>query len=277
MRSLRDAAISCLKKLIHWAMSTRSGEKLLRLASEEREIYRHDRGVQRISAAVGARLGVRVLNGPFAGLTYPALTSAGSALFPKILGSYEQELHPLVESLIARGYSTIVNIGAAEGYYAVGLAIRVPQATVYAFEADPSSAGQLAALAAANAVADRVITRGLCTAADLTALPLTGRPLIISDCEGAEVTLLDPRAVPALTMCDILLEFHPLRAADPYALFRERFAATHEIEIIDVQPRNPGAYPALGFLSSVEREHVLFEGPRAVGWGFFRAKATANA
>jgi hypothetical protein len=273
---LRDAVISGLKNAIRWAMGTRAGGKLLRLASEEREIYLHDRGVQRISTDVAARLGSRVLAGPFTGLAYPAFTSAGSALFPKIIGSYEQELQPLIESLIARAYRIVVDIGAAEGYYAVGMATRLPHAAVYAFEADPRGAAQLAALAAANGVADRVIARGLCTVADLAALDLNGWPLIISDCEGAEVMLLDPRAVPALTRCDILLEFHTLRDTDPYALFRERFAETHDIEIIDVQPRDPSAYPALGFLSRVDREHVLFEGPRAVGWGFFSAKSRAS-
>jgi hypothetical protein len=274
--ALRDATISGLKKAIRWALGTRAGGKLLRLASEEREIYLHDRGVRQISDKVAARLGSRVLAGPFAGLVYPTFTSAGSALFPKILGSYEQELQPLIESLIGRAYSTVVDIGAAEGYYAVGIAKRLPRSTVYAFEADPRGAAQLTALAAANGVADRVIARGLCTVADLTALDLKGRPLIISDCEGAEVMLLDPRAVPALARCDILLEFHSLGSTDPYGLFRERFAATHDIEIIDVQPRDPMAYAALGFLTRVDREHVLFEGPRAVGWGFFSAKPRAN-
>lgn len=269
---VRDAALSALKQMIRWAMGTRFGEKLLRLASEERQLYVHDRGVKRIAAEVQARLGSRVLAGPFTGLDYPAFTSAGSALFPKLLGSYEEELQPVIESLVAHGYATVIDIGAAEGYYAVGMARRLPRATVYAFEADARGAAQLSALATANGVADRVIARGRCTLQDLAGLDLSGRPLIISDCEGAEVTLLDPHAVPALASSDILLEFHSLRGADPHALFLERFRATHDIRIIDVQPRDPDAYPALGFLSTVDREHVLYEGPRAVGWGFFSAR-----
>ena len=47
--SMRNAAISSLKKVIRLAMGTRLGEKVLRLASEEREIYLHDHGVERIS------------------------------------------------------------------------------------------------------------------------------------------------------------------------------------------------------------------------------------
>ena len=274
---VRDAALSALKKMIRWAMGTRPGEKLLRLASEERQLYLHDRGAERLAPEVGARLGSRVMAGPFAGLEYPTFRSSGSALFPKILGSYEQELQPLIESLVARDYSTVIDIGAAEGYYAVGMARRLPRATVYAFEANARGAAQLSEVAIANGVADRVIARGRCNVEDLVALDLTGRPLIISDCEGAEVALLDPRAVPALTHCDILLEFHSLRGADPHALFRERFRGTHDIQIIDVQPRDPDAYPALGFLSAADREHVLYEGPRAVGWGLFSAKARAGS
>lgn len=35
-----------------------------------------------------------VRTGPFAGLRYPALRAHGSVLVPKLLGTYEAELHP---------------------------------------------------------------------------------------------------------------------------------------------------------------------------------------
>jgi len=40
----------------------------------------------------------------------------------KLLGFYEQPLQPYIEQVIQTGYPTIINIGCAEGYYAVGLA-----------------------------------------------------------------------------------------------------------------------------------------------------------
>src|SRR4051794_40351820 len=67
--------------------------------------------------------GPQVQTGPFAGLEF-ARASAEGCHVPKLLGCYERELHGLVEAAVADGYDDIVNIGCAEGYYAVGLARR---------------------------------------------------------------------------------------------------------------------------------------------------------
>src|SRR6516162_7464404 len=40
-----------------------------------------------------------VRHGPFRGMKYTAEKSVGSVLVPKLLGSYERELHPLLERL----------------------------------------------------------------------------------------------------------------------------------------------------------------------------------
>ena len=69
-----------------------------------------------------------VRHGPFAGLQYPELTAVGSALYPKLLGSYQREIQGWIEEICAAGYSEIVDVGFAEGYYAVGLARRLPRA-----------------------------------------------------------------------------------------------------------------------------------------------------
>ena len=60
-----------------------------------------------------------VISGPFAGMQY-VNTSVGSALEPKILGTYELELHDVFERLLDKDFAAIVNVGAGEGYLAVG-------------------------------------------------------------------------------------------------------------------------------------------------------------
>src|SRR6516164_6432959 len=61
-----------------------------------------------------------VLSGPFAGLRYLDEPIWGP-IEPKWLGTYEQELLPVIQQIIQTPYSTIIDIGSAEGYYAVGL------------------------------------------------------------------------------------------------------------------------------------------------------------
>ena len=101
-----------------------------------------------------------VRHGPFAGMRYPAAESVGSALFPKLLGSYEQELHPWVERLCHNHYTEVVDVGCAEGYYAVGLALRLPGARVYAFDVSPHAMRRCADMARLNGVLDRVTIGG---------------------------------------------------------------------------------------------------------------------
>ena len=84
---------------------------------------------------VRQRTDCKVRLGPFAGMRYVS-NSIGGAYLPKLLGIYERELTQVMEAACARQPRLIVDIGAAEGYYAVGLALRNPQATVIAFEAE---------------------------------------------------------------------------------------------------------------------------------------------
>jgi hypothetical protein len=70
-------------------------------------------------------------------------------------------LHPALASFISRKPHQIVNIGCAEGYYAVGLAWRLPNAKVDAFRSDPRAREFCAELARLNGVEARVRIYGL--------------------------------------------------------------------------------------------------------------------
>src|SRR6185437_13753235 len=71
---------------------------------------------------------IEVLNGPFKGLKFVGQSNIG-VIIPKWVGSYESQLHPIIESVVSAGdYQTIIDVGAAEGYYSVGLAWRLPEA-----------------------------------------------------------------------------------------------------------------------------------------------------
>src|SRR3954454_22153756 len=92
--------------------------------------------------------GLTVSGGPFARLVYP--DRAPISLVPKLLGIYERELHGAIEAAIRAQPDVIVNVGAADGYYAVGLARRLPAATVIAYEADAGQRELCRRVAAAN-------------------------------------------------------------------------------------------------------------------------------
>ena len=127
-----------------------------------------------------------VRNGPFKGLKYPEFISYGSAISPKIIGSYESELHPIIEEFCKKEYSQIINIGSGEGYYAVGLAKRIPNAVIHAYELLPEAQKFIKQMAELNGVANRIVIHGNCTEEELLSFSYSNRTLIICDCEGAE-------------------------------------------------------------------------------------------
>ena len=85
------------------------------------------RDLRRLEAAVNLACNGRVASGPFAGMRHGDI-AVGSVLTVKLLGTYEKELWPIIDQIIATAYPLIIDIGAAEGYYAVGLAMRIPAA-----------------------------------------------------------------------------------------------------------------------------------------------------
>ena len=71
-----------------------------------------------------------VQDGPFRGMEYKCDSIWGSK-YPKLVGSYEFELQPIVRYLFQKKFDTVINIGAAEGYYAVGWATGVQELCYY--------------------------------------------------------------------------------------------------------------------------------------------------
>jgi hypothetical protein len=180
--------------------------------------------------------GGRVTAGPFRGMRYLD-RAVGSALPPKLLGTYEQERHPWIEEIAGMGYEDVHVVGCAEGYYAVGLALRTQGCRVFAYDLDPSAARLLRRLAARNGVGPRVEFRGGFSPASIFA-PTTAPTLVICDTEGAELELLDPRRAPSLLRADILVEVHDAATGTIEQLLRERFEATHRIRRLAAVPRS---------------------------------------
>jgi hypothetical protein len=184
-----------------------------------------------IAAHVLKHNGETVREGPFAGMHYNDHSTEGCHI-AKLLGVYEQPLHPSIEALISPDVRTVLNVGSAEGFYAVGFARRMPWARIVARDADPRAPVQVQALAAKNGVADRVITAGVIDHAGFAEYDDAGT-LLVCDIEGAEAQLLDPVAAPPLTRMRILVESHEILQPGVTQLLTDRFAASHTIQRVE--------------------------------------------
>lgn len=192
--------------------------------------------------------------GPFRGMKIELSPLSGRHLLGYLLGSQELELHAAIEQVAERRYRTILNIGAADGYYAVGLAMRAPQAQVEAFEGLPEFHPVIGRTARTNGVATRVSINGICTVATLRERLEAASPpaLIVMDIEGSEVEFLDPEAVPQLAHADILVETHDAFVAGATETVTGRFSATHEVTCYTARPRMLEDFPP-GFLPWLRR------------------------
>jgi len=180
----------------------------------------------------------------------------GSVLLPKVLGQYERELHPAIERALCRVAKRVAVVGCAEGYYAVGFARRLPESHIFAFDSDLLAQTLCLALARANSSESRVTVAGACQASDLQAVLRAG-DLVFCDVDGFEVELLNPEKAPVLLECDLLVELHePLRAGSAQTVL-ERFRASHEVSIIDAQPRRASNFPQFAFLGTPDVEFAL--------------------
>lgn len=171
--------------------------------------------------------------GPFAKMILPGGGyKVGSKLIPKFTGTYEAELYPSVEELIALRPPLFIDVGCAEGYYAVGMAMRCPQAQVIAYDIEAAARAACKATAAANGVLERVSIREKCDPKTLLAMNLPERSVIMSDCEGYEKDLFTPDVVRHLKDCYLLIEIHDLYDPSISGTLRERFKDTHHLKII---------------------------------------------
>lgn len=215
--------------------------------------------------------GLVVQTGPFKGMRYSVRASEG-ARAPRLLGTYESTLWPVIADIIAARYGLVIDIGAAEGYYAVGLARALPGARVIARDSDVVAQALCQRLAEDNGVAGRVEIGGLWSHADF-ALCTTARTVVLCDIEGAEDDLLDPVRAPGLGAADILVEVHEAVHPGLVDRLRKRFARTHHITRHDREIRGDALPDWSEGFSDLDRMLILWEWrARATPWLWLRRK-----
>ena len=174
--------------------------------------------------------GTMVMQGPLAGMDFLSQSAEGCHI-AKLLGCYEQPLQPFIEQAITNAYPTILNIGCAEGYYAVGMARRMPITQVLAFDLNPKAQEVCTALAQKNKVTNRVKVGALFKPEDF-AKYTNQKVLLLCDIEGAEKDLLKPELAPTLKGMDLIVESHECIIPGITQILIDRFKDTHQITLV---------------------------------------------
>lgn len=209
----------------------------------------------------------QVQTGPFTGLVVvPNFMWGDGDVTGKLLGVYEDELHAAIEAAIAANPDLVINVGSAEGYYATGLARRLPQARVIAADLESAAHEIVKINCEANGITN-VHTHGGVDPESLASLLREGaRSLIVSDCEGYESVLLDPVQVPALAEAWILVETHDCLDPGITERIADRFSATHRITKIEQSGKDPYQFEFLRTLSDCDKWCLVHEGRPETGY-----------
>ena len=201
--------------------------------------------------------GLTVTKGPFTGMAYISM-GLGIRVIPKLIGSYEEELREVISSLLSYDFKVVINIGCSEGYYAVGMARSLPGAAIFAFDSDLKSRFECLRMAVKNKVDNRIIIGGFCDRFILSQLPLTNS-LIICDCEGYEVELLDPQIIPDLKKSFLLVELHDCLNPLTSDIIIKRFCDTHKVSSFNIKRREASLFASLDRLRPEEQYMALDE------------------
>lgn len=257
-----------IKFLFAWLIKIKKVRSLFKRALREVKRYEEVALCEQISPSN------RVLLGVFKGLYYPTYESAGSVLLPKIIGCYEDELTSVMNEVIQKEYDCVIDIGCAEGYYAVGLALKGRTKKVLAYDINPRARALCKKMSLANDVNKLVSVFESCSSSELISKSKYNKCLVVCDIEGEENTLFTKDVIASLVFSDVIIELHDYYSNGLSRNIVDMFKTTHVVELIDSKYAKPVSsyFTSEQILQFSISDIDLNERPVQMKWMFARAK-----
>ncbi|HSN62114.1 MAG TPA: methyltransferase, partial [Ferruginibacter sp.] len=218
-----------------------------------------------------------ISNGPFKGLLFSWVPSAASSTYAKLLGSYESEIHPFINTVLQRKYDVVINIGCDDGYYALGFAKLMPATIIKAYDINKQALDKAYELAVKNNLQQQVSFFAGFFSSDVEQLDRDSKMLFIVDCEGAEKDIFTAKNVHKLRNADLIIELHINIYPELEDYFTGIFSDTHQIEIVnsidDHLKAKQYSYPQLDGLDYDLRRFITQEREVFMQWILLSAKS----
>jgi hypothetical protein len=214
-----------------------------------------------------------VQHGPFRGLRlYKESAWCGGELGSMLLGVYETEVQDVLVSLSHQN-ETFVDIGAADGYFAVGVLVAGLFDQSVCFEVDSSSRKILHRNAVLNQVQDKTLIFEKAEHSFLLTLEEVdgfdyAKTVFLIDIEGFELEILTVKNLEKMRYSTIVLETHrDFVGATKQDEFENLLSTHHLLTEVKTGARNPGSFVELDDWTDDERWLVFSEGrPRRGRW-----------
>lgn len=180
-----------------------------------------------------------------------------------LFGLYEQEILSALQSK-PKHYRTLIDIGAADGYYGVGAVKSGMFDKSYCYEMSEAGQQSIKENAALNGISDQVVVRGEATLETLSNFDeqTFATSVVLIDIEGFEFSLLNAESVPYLKNSIVLIEIHEWMVPDGEAKFArlvELFGPTHSVEVLRTGSRDLSVFPELEELDDTDRWLICSE------------------
>jgi hypothetical protein len=178
------------------------------------------------------------------------------------------EITDYILSAIKDKYEQVIDIGCAEGYYAVGLALKIEKTIVYAYDIDSEARKLTVEMANINNVSKKVLVRKSIKSSSFSEFDLTKKTLIICDIEGAERLIFNSSNIKLFKNCFLIIETHDWLDINISTDLENLFSPTHNVKTIQSTGDNIKAknysFTELESLDLLTKYRIFEEGRRYV-------------
>ena len=207
--------------------------------------------------------------GPFVGVQLPKkLIWAKNDMSSILIGFYEKQVIDWIASRELH-FSTLIDIGSADGLYLAGILKAGLADTAVGFESSKKGRISSRSILAMNSVHDRAVvmgtanSEGLCSVLDSRTSNNHEFSLLLCDIEGGEIDLFDSETALRLQKYFIVIELHEwCYPKDKSIELMELFKTTHEVKFLHPSGRNPDSISELRKFTDDQRWIVCSEGRR---------------
>jgi hypothetical protein len=218
----------------------------------------------RLSALINKMFNATVAYGPFKGLKLSSNPWWGEADRPSMLfGLYEQEvLNSLLN--VPKTHKTFIDLGAADGYYGIGVLVNKHFDRSYCFELSKKGQEVIRRNADLNAVSNKITIYGRAERDFFKLLPVDhlSTSVLLVDIEGGEFDLLDTDLFKVLKDTIIFIELHPWLVEDgDKKLEKLKFEASLYFDITEITTtsRDLSIFPELRSFKDEDRWLICSE------------------
>lgn len=224
-----------------------------------------------VSDSVASKLNYTVAYGPFKGMKIDSQPYwAPSDLGIKCFGMYELEIQDLLIKLQKeRHRSTFIDLGGADGYFAIGVLVNRLFDKCIVYEMDAKGREKLGHNSSVNGVRDRIIIKGEANIDTLSEALANNQEdfILLCDIEGAEYSLFTEDLLFRLRNNHLIIEMH-----EPYYYGQEKADQLFEraikhfkVDIILSGGRDFSLIEEAHLLSDIERALLMSEGRGPIG------------